>query len=155
MQYFQAKKLFFKYDDVIATSQVVVQVWEVDISWFGKNMPSETIISSQTFLGIKSQDIWNRDPSIVESAICGVKLWLESCSKNSHAPLFLLCLIRFTLKSPIRIIFLFSFLIFFRTSVRYSWLNLETFIDGCLKTIPVIWFAYLVLKLQWRPILVA
>ena len=50
------------------------------------------------------------------SIICGVK----SCSRHSYVPLLLLQLIKFTLKSTRSIIFLFSFLIFVRMSVRYS-----------------------------------
>ena len=52
---FQPEKLFFKYDDVIVTSRLVVQVWEVGISQFGKSIPSGTIINSQTFLGKKGK----------------------------------------------------------------------------------------------------
>lgn len=50
IHFLQAEKLFFKYDDVIVTSRLVVQVLEVGISRFGKSIPSGTIINTQTFL---------------------------------------------------------------------------------------------------------
>ena len=49
------KTIFLKYDDVIVTSWLVVQVWELGISCFWMSIPSGTIISSQTFLGKKAK----------------------------------------------------------------------------------------------------
>ena len=49
------KTIFLKYDDVIVTSWLVVQVWELGISCFWMSIPSGTIISSQTFRGKKAK----------------------------------------------------------------------------------------------------
>ena len=61
----KTQKLFFEYDDVIVTSQLAVQVWEVGISWFLESILSGIIINSQIFHWRKSQKILNRDLSIV------------------------------------------------------------------------------------------
>ena len=49
------KTIFLKYDDVIVTSWLVAQVWELGISCFWMSIPSGTIISSQTFLRKKAK----------------------------------------------------------------------------------------------------
>ena len=41
IQFFQLEKLFFKYDDVIALSRLVVQVWEVVFRDFERVSPQE------------------------------------------------------------------------------------------------------------------
>ena len=48
---------FWKYNDVIMTSWIVVQVWEVRIWWIWESFISGTITNSQTFLGNKSWKI--------------------------------------------------------------------------------------------------
>ena len=45
------------------TSRLVGQVWEAAISWFWESILSGTVINSQTFVGRKSRNIWNRDLS--------------------------------------------------------------------------------------------
>ena len=55
IQFFQVEKLFFKHDDVIVTSQLVVHVCEVVIMWFWKSIPLGKMISSQTFWEKKAE----------------------------------------------------------------------------------------------------
>ena len=62
------------------TPWLVGQVWEVGISWFWESILWGTVINSQTFLGRKSQKIWNRDLS--KSYYKRVKLsltWIFEC----------------------------------------------------------------------------
>ena len=86
---------------------------------------------------------------LVGPRICGVNHFAVRKSRNSVITLFLSNLSKFRLKSPVSIIFLLSFFIFFNVLLR-SCKNSLSFCFGCLKITPIRMLSFIGLFISYQ-----
>ena len=77
------KTVFVMCVDILVTSWLVVQVWEVSVWGFWKIIPSGVIINSQLFLGKKAKKIEIKTCSIVQ-----LYDFAEKFSSNSNSSFY-------------------------------------------------------------------
>ena len=113
---FSRLKNVFYYNDVIVTSPLVIQLWEVGNSRFWNSILSGKIIN--TYLGKESQKIWNRDLSINKKNSNDVTI----CQHYLISNFFWLCLL-----SLVKFSYWFRFLVKIITG---SWVMTIFFYKG-------------------------